>query len=553
MVVHGSASGQGPHQLIGADGIAARYDAAGNLVDLRVERSGRCLAGSKSYCAQRFVYEWDEVGSLMRARRWDYEGASIPLGEPVWPAVPSGTPAADVSYAHSGTEQVRRSASFAGADPVHDLRVFETLRLKNVGFRKANLRYVVPATSVELRLADIARVVYAPSLPSPRGRALHVFLEVKDHLGSPMVVIDRDSAEVTERMSYFPYGAAESHFRPPRWQASSDTAAFTGKVPDGAVGLIHFGARYLQPQLGRWASADPLVVHAPSVESNPYAYVNGRLAATTDPLGLAEDDTSRDEGISNCPGEDFCTRYSAPPKTPRLEEPDTPPPRPYNGMNNWFDRLILQSDNAVARFLQDDRRLASLQQNIGLGTLAAEVELATGGSATAAAMAFTDSAISDISPESSVALGAAAMLSPKRGLTGGATLALNFFNGYTFESAVFKAAGLTKNTRAFATTVNGKLVTTIPDAIPHHLVELKNVLFVRNTSQIQGQAQIATEAGVALNIVVSNRTRGISQKVVDAVTKTGGVVVMFDENVNLFTQVRNATRGWIPIATVPIP
>ena len=53
--------------------------------------------------------------------------------------------------------------------------------------------------------------------------------------------------------------------------------------------MIYFGARYLNPQLGRWISADPLAVHAPGkADLNLYAYVHGRVLVAVDPVGLQE-------------------------------------------------------------------------------------------------------------------------------------------------------------------------------------------------------------------------------------------------------------------------
>jgi RHS repeat-associated protein len=50
-----------------------------------------------------------------------------------------------------------------------------------------------------------------------------------------------------------------------------------------------FGARDYSAELGRFLCADPLAVHALGGELNPYAYVGGRVATHTDPLGLETD------------------------------------------------------------------------------------------------------------------------------------------------------------------------------------------------------------------------------------------------------------------------
>lgn len=60
----------------------------------------------------------------------------------------------------------------------------------------------------------------------------------------------------------------------------------SGKEEDIEVGLTYFGARYYAPYLGRWASADPLTIHALGSDLNPYAYVGGRVMSHVDPFGL---------------------------------------------------------------------------------------------------------------------------------------------------------------------------------------------------------------------------------------------------------------------------
>jgi uncharacterized protein RhaS with RHS repeats len=52
---------------------------------------------------------------------------------------------------------------------------------------------------------------------------------------------------------------------------------------------VYFGARYYHPRLGRFISADPLTIHAGGANSNPYAYVSGRVYTHTDPWGFDED------------------------------------------------------------------------------------------------------------------------------------------------------------------------------------------------------------------------------------------------------------------------
>ncbi len=107
------------------------------------------------------------------------------------------------------------------------------------------------------------------------------------------MVLDQASGELVERSTFYGYGGTESDYRPGRWEGFRSDYRFTGKEEDVEVGLTYFGKRYLNAQLGRWVSADPLGVHAPGkADWNLYAYVSGALLKAVDPVGLRGEDVS---------------------------------------------------------------------------------------------------------------------------------------------------------------------------------------------------------------------------------------------------------------------
>jgi RHS repeat-associated protein len=63
---------------------------------------------------------------------------------------------------------------------------------------------------------------------------------------------------------------------------------FTTKEADEEIGVTYFGERWLIPRLGRWATPDPLHIHASGGGEalNSYHYVSGNLLQAVDPLGL---------------------------------------------------------------------------------------------------------------------------------------------------------------------------------------------------------------------------------------------------------------------------
>jgi RHS repeat-associated protein len=78
-----------------------------------------------------------------------------------------------------------------------------------------------------------------------------------DHLGSAQVVTNH-AGNSYERFEYTPYGEV--------WIAWANSGVahnemlpyrFTGKELDEETGLYYYGARYLDPKVSRWLSADP--------------------------------------------------------------------------------------------------------------------------------------------------------------------------------------------------------------------------------------------------------------------------------------------------------
>ena len=280
---------------------------AGHMVRMDLARSGPCLPVGAT-CSQRFAYEWDEVGRLSRARRWDTApGASI--DDPL----PGGTPAADLRYTYDAGDQrvIKHAVDTSGES--FTLYVFASLELKRSQFGTAfsdggsgPADYEVSVfTVVPYLLASgvrLARLAYegtseVPEVSPGTGAGqvnasvsqVHVFFELGDHLGSTSVVLDKATSELVERSTFQGYGATESDYRPGRWNAFREDYKFTGKEEDAEVGLMYFGKRYLNAYLGRWISADPLAIHAPGeADLNVYAYVRGLILKNVDPLGLSD-------------------------------------------------------------------------------------------------------------------------------------------------------------------------------------------------------------------------------------------------------------------------
>jgi len=107
---------------------------------------------------------------------------------------------------------------------------------------------------------------------------------VTDPLGSLLAEVDADGND-TGRFAAYPYGLT-------RYDTSSSENLYASAPRDKTVGLDHMGARHYAPDLGIWASPDP--VHANSPErligtefgaANPYGYANQTPVVAADQDG----------------------------------------------------------------------------------------------------------------------------------------------------------------------------------------------------------------------------------------------------------------------------
>jgi RHS repeat-associated protein len=94
-----------------------------------------------------------------------------------------------------------------------------------------------------------------------------------------VVAVTSSSGSVTNSYSYDPFGVTTETkatltnvFNP--WR-------YTGQYQDSSTGMYKMGARYYQPELGRWTQRDPS-----GLEANAYLYVGGNPVNFTDPTGL---------------------------------------------------------------------------------------------------------------------------------------------------------------------------------------------------------------------------------------------------------------------------
>lgn len=105
---------------------------------------------------------------------------------------------------------------------------------------------------------------------------------LKDHLGNTRIafVDNSGSPSLTQSIDYYPFGLA---FDNQCISGTDNKYLYNGKELQDELNLdwYDYGARFYDPQIGRFTTADPL-----SQFSSPYNYVGNNPIKSIDPTGL---------------------------------------------------------------------------------------------------------------------------------------------------------------------------------------------------------------------------------------------------------------------------
>ena len=102
----------------------------------------------------------------------------------------------------------------------------------------------------------------------------HLYFFSKDHLGSSSYITTREGSLI-QHLEYLPFGEVFVDERNITIDKRFETRyRFNGKEQDCETGYYYYGARYHNPNLGRFLSVDPLADAFPSQSSYLYAYNN---------------------------------------------------------------------------------------------------------------------------------------------------------------------------------------------------------------------------------------------------------------------------------------
>jgi RHS repeat-associated protein len=267
------------------------YDARGRLTT--VAKDGTTLS-TYAYDATGNRLSW--TGSTgMRAGTYDNQDRLLQYGDLNYTYQPSGELASETQNGQTMSFTFDTSGNLREVTTPTGIAISYLVDGRNRRIGKMVNGTLVSGFLYRDQLAPVAQLdgsgnvvavfVYATRLNVPDYMITggKIFRIVTDHLGSPRLVIDTATGDVLQRMDYDEFGQVELDTNP-----GFQPFGFAGGLYDLQTGLVHFGYRDYDPQVGRWTTKDPLGLAAGEV---PYRYAGDDPVNHSDPTGLRDCDT----------------------------------------------------------------------------------------------------------------------------------------------------------------------------------------------------------------------------------------------------------------------
>jgi RHS repeat-associated protein len=115
----------------------------------------------------------------------------------------------------------------------------------------------------------VSRFVYAGGInvPDYMEKAGKTYRLIKDHLGSPRLMIDGATGQVAQRIDYDEFGKVLRDSNP-----GFQPFGFAGGLYDRDTQLVRFGARDYDAETGRWTTTDPIGFRSGATNLNAYVF-----------------------------------------------------------------------------------------------------------------------------------------------------------------------------------------------------------------------------------------------------------------------------------------
>jgi len=112
-------------------------------------------------------------------------------------------------------------------------------------------------------------------------------------LGSPRLILNIADGTVIQQIDYDEWGVETSRTSP----SFENPFGFAGGLYDQDTGLVRFGARDYDPEIGRWTSKDP--IRFEEKNTNIYSYTQNDPINFLDLLGLIEINSTGPKGFQD--------------------------------------------------------------------------------------------------------------------------------------------------------------------------------------------------------------------------------------------------------------
>ena len=159
------------------------------------------------------------------------------------------------------------------------------------------------------------------SRQSHRPASRREYLFVKDHLGSPRLVVNTSNGALAQRLDYDEWGVVTNDTN-----AAFQPFGFAGGLYDRDTQLVRFGARDYDVSVNRWTTKDTLRFGG---GPNFFVFSSNDPMNRIDPTGLTGEEIC--EGLLGCTGPGAPDDEGLPPgggPAPPMEPPAPPPSQP---------------------------------------------------------------------------------------------------------------------------------------------------------------------------------------------------------------------------------
>ena len=282
------------------DTLAYTYDPAGRMVN--VARNGAALAQFEYDANGNRLVETRVEDGVQTVTRCEYDlrdrlvsgsravGAAAPLSFEF-----THDPQGNLTQQTAGDETTRY-----GYDALNNLRRIELPDGRTIeyvldgrhrpvgrkvngvlrqGFLYASFAHPVAELDHEGNVVSVFVYGHRATVPDYLVREGIAYRIVSDHRGSPRFVVNSQTGELVQHLEYDTFGRIVTDTNP-----GFQPFGFAGGLYDPDTRLVRFGARYYNPEWGRWTQRDPMLYRGGSL--NLYAYVSNDPLNRVDRLGL---------------------------------------------------------------------------------------------------------------------------------------------------------------------------------------------------------------------------------------------------------------------------